>query len=61
MSPLDRIANVSILKVLRGPGRVAAAGAARAAYPHPGVSLQEHEVDKLYKVESRPALSASDQ
>ncbi|NWX51092.1 VP33B protein, partial [Steatornis caripensis] len=34
MSPLDRIANVSILK---------------------------HEVDKLYKVESRPALSASDQ
>ncbi|XP_075015719.1 vacuolar protein sorting-associated protein 33B isoform X6 [Calonectris borealis] len=35
MSPLDRIANVSILK--------------------------QHEVDKLYKVESRPALSASDQ
>ncbi|XP_075569566.1 vacuolar protein sorting-associated protein 33B isoform X2 [Pelecanus crispus] len=34
MSPLDRIANVSILK---------------------------HEVDKLYKVESRPALSTSDQ
>ncbi|NXN61720.1 VP33B protein, partial [Rynchops niger] len=34
MSPLDRIANVSILK---------------------------HEVDKLYKVESRPAPSASDQ
>ncbi|XP_049669442.1 vacuolar protein sorting-associated protein 33B isoform X4 [Accipiter gentilis] len=34
MSPLDRIANVSILK---------------------------HEVDKLYKVESRPAISASDQ
>uniref|UniRef100_A0A8B9TFE6 Vacuolar protein sorting-associated protein 33B n=1 Tax=Anas platyrhynchos TaxID=8839 RepID=A0A8B9TFE6_ANAPL len=33
MSPLDRIANVSILK---------------------------HEVDKLYKVESRPALSTSD-
>ncbi|XP_052664577.1 vacuolar protein sorting-associated protein 33B isoform X4 [Harpia harpyja] len=35
MSPLDRIANVSILK--------------------------QHEVDKLYKVESRPAISASDQ
>ncbi|XP_074736701.1 vacuolar protein sorting-associated protein 33B isoform X2 [Strix uralensis] len=35
MSPLDRIANVSILK--------------------------QHEVDKLYKVESRPALSTSDQ
>ncbi|KAM6125202.1 vacuolar protein sorting-associated protein 33B isoform 2-T2 [Phoenicopterus ruber ruber] len=35
MSPLDRIANVSILK--------------------------QHEVDKLYKVESRPALSSSDQ
>uniref|UniRef100_A0A8C8BH86 Vacuolar protein sorting-associated protein 33B n=1 Tax=Otus sunia TaxID=257818 RepID=A0A8C8BH86_9STRI len=35
MSPLDRIANVSILK--------------------------QHEVDKLYKVESRPAPSASDQ
>ncbi|XP_074773687.1 vacuolar protein sorting-associated protein 33B isoform X3 [Athene noctua] len=34
MSPLDRIANVSILK---------------------------HEVDKLYKVDSRPALSTSDQ
>ncbi|NXX85401.1 VP33B protein, partial [Urocolius indicus] len=34
MSPLDRIANVSILK---------------------------HEVDKLYKVESRPALITSDQ
>ncbi|KAM6058407.1 vacuolar protein sorting-associated protein 33B isoform 2-T2 [Chlamydotis macqueenii] len=34
MSPLDRIANVSILK---------------------------HEVDKLYKVESRPAPGASDQ
>ncbi|XP_068266020.1 vacuolar protein sorting-associated protein 33B isoform X4 [Nyctibius grandis] len=34
MSPLDRIASVSILK---------------------------HEVDKLYKVESRPALSTSDQ
>ncbi|NWZ55698.1 VP33B protein, partial [Haliaeetus albicilla] len=34
MSPLDRIANVSILK---------------------------HEVDKLYKVESRPVISASDQ
>ncbi|XP_062498684.1 vacuolar protein sorting-associated protein 33B isoform X5 [Pezoporus occidentalis] len=34
MSPLDRIANVSILK---------------------------HEVDKLYKVESRPAAGASDQ
>ncbi|NXO50999.1 VP33B protein, partial [Aramus guarauna] len=25
------------------------------------LSLQQHEVDKLYKVESRPALSASDQ
>ncbi|XP_068266023.1 vacuolar protein sorting-associated protein 33B isoform X6 [Nyctibius grandis] len=35
MSPLDRIASVSILK--------------------------QHEVDKLYKVESRPALSTSDQ
>uniref|UniRef100_A0A8C3JQH6 Vacuolar protein sorting-associated protein 33B n=1 Tax=Calidris pygmaea TaxID=425635 RepID=A0A8C3JQH6_9CHAR len=35
MSPLDRIANVSILK--------------------------QHEVDKLYKVESRPAPSSSDQ
>ncbi|XP_026711578.1 vacuolar protein sorting-associated protein 33B isoform X2 [Athene cunicularia] len=35
MSPLDRIANVSILK--------------------------QHEVDKLYKVDSRPALSTSDQ
>ncbi|XP_062498685.1 vacuolar protein sorting-associated protein 33B isoform X6 [Pezoporus occidentalis] len=35
MSPLDRIANVSILK--------------------------QHEVDKLYKVESRPAAGASDQ
>ncbi|XP_069654859.1 LOW QUALITY PROTEIN: vacuolar protein sorting-associated protein 33B [Haliaeetus albicilla] len=35
MSPLDRIANVSILK--------------------------QHEVDKLYKVESRPVISASDQ
>ncbi|KAM6058406.1 vacuolar protein sorting-associated protein 33B isoform 1-T1 [Chlamydotis macqueenii] len=35
MSPLDRIANVSILK--------------------------QHEVDKLYKVESRPAPGASDQ
>ncbi|XP_076204320.1 vacuolar protein sorting-associated protein 33B isoform X2 [Aptenodytes patagonicus] len=35
MSPLDRIANISILK--------------------------QHEVDKLYKVESRPALSTSDQ
>ncbi|XP_061302463.1 vacuolar protein sorting-associated protein 33B isoform X3 [Pezoporus flaviventris] len=41
MSPLDRIANVSILK--------------------PGLSLQQHEVDKLYKVESRPAAGASDQ
>ncbi|XP_075288158.1 vacuolar protein sorting-associated protein 33B [Opisthocomus hoazin] len=35
MSPLDRIASVSILK--------------------------QHEVDKLYKVDSRPALSTSDQ
>ncbi|KAF7239559.1 Vacuolar protein sorting-associated protein 33B [Varanus komodoensis] len=35
MSPLDRIANVSILK--------------------------QHEVDKLYKVESKPAHSTSDQ
>ncbi|XP_061855555.1 vacuolar protein sorting-associated protein 33B isoform X1 [Colius striatus] len=35
MSPLDRIANVSILK--------------------------QHEVDKLYKVETRPAPSTSDQ
>ncbi|XP_071610120.1 vacuolar protein sorting-associated protein 33B isoform X1 [Heliangelus exortis] len=35
MSPLDRIANVSILK--------------------------QHEVDKLYKAETRPPLSASDQ
>ncbi|XP_033921855.1 vacuolar protein sorting-associated protein 33B [Melopsittacus undulatus] len=35
MSPLDRIANVSILK--------------------------QHEVDKLYKVETRPAPSSSDQ
>ncbi|XP_057278717.1 vacuolar protein sorting-associated protein 33B, partial [Pezoporus wallicus] len=35
MSPLDRVANVSILK--------------------------QHEVDKLYKVESRPAAGASDQ
>ncbi|XP_021789542.2 vacuolar protein sorting-associated protein 33B isoform X2 [Papio anubis] len=35
MSPLDRIANVSILK--------------------------QHEVDKLYKVENKPALSSSEQ
>uniref|UniRef100_A0A9L0IB07 VPS33B late endosome and lysosome associated n=1 Tax=Equus asinus TaxID=9793 RepID=A0A9L0IB07_EQUAS len=35
MSPLDRIANVSILK--------------------------QHEVDKLYKVESKPAVSSSEQ
>ncbi|XP_057575983.1 vacuolar protein sorting-associated protein 33B-like [Hippopotamus amphibius kiboko] len=35
MSPLDRIANVSILK--------------------------QHEVDKLYKVEHKPALSSSEQ
>ncbi|XP_037053934.1 vacuolar protein sorting-associated protein 33B isoform X3 [Peromyscus leucopus] len=35
MSPLDRIANVSILK--------------------------QHEVDKLYKVENKPALSANEQ
>ncbi|XP_060116200.1 vacuolar protein sorting-associated protein 33B isoform X2 [Heteronotia binoei] len=35
MSPLDRIANVSLLK--------------------------QHEVDKLYRVETRPALSTSDQ
>lgn len=35
MSPLDRIANVSILK--------------------------QHEVDKLYKVESKPALSSNEQ
>ncbi|NXT42341.1 VP33B protein, partial [Pelecanoides urinatrix] len=59
MSPLDRIANVSILKVPRGLGR-AAARCPRCP-PTPGLSLQQHEVDKLYKVESRPALSASDQ
>uniref|UniRef100_A0ABI7YHR8 Vacuolar protein sorting-associated protein 33B n=1 Tax=Felis catus TaxID=9685 RepID=A0ABI7YHR8_FELCA len=35
MSPLDRIANVSILK--------------------------QHEVDKLYKVENKPAVSSSEQ
>jgi len=35
MSPLDRIANVSILK--------------------------QHEVDKLYKVENKPALSSNEQ
>jgi len=34
MSPLDRIANVSILK--------------------------QHEVDKLYKVENKPALSSNE-
>uniref|UniRef100_A0A2K5DCU6 Vacuolar protein sorting-associated protein 33B n=1 Tax=Aotus nancymaae TaxID=37293 RepID=A0A2K5DCU6_AOTNA len=37
MSPLDRIANVSILK------------------------RNQHEVDKLYKVENKPALSSSEQ
>ncbi|KAM4660702.1 vacuolar protein sorting-associated protein 33B isoform 1-T1 [Amazona ochrocephala] len=41
MSPLDRIANVSILK--------------------PSLSLQQHEVDKLYKVETRPPPSSCDQ
>ncbi|NXL27855.1 VP33B protein, partial [Glaucidium brasilianum] len=60
MSPLDRIANVSILKVPWGLGR-AAACAACAAHSHPSLSLQQHEVDKLYKVDSRPALSTSDQ
>uniref|UniRef100_A0A8C4UP65 Vacuolar protein sorting-associated protein 33B n=1 Tax=Falco tinnunculus TaxID=100819 RepID=A0A8C4UP65_FALTI len=49
-----------------GPGRAAGcaahtARAASSAHSHPSLSLQQHEVDKLYKVDSRPALSTSDQ
>lgn len=60
MSPLDRIANVSTLKV----NLVGCCGAW-----HSGIELsvffslrlQQHDVDKLFKVEYKPIISTSDQ
>ncbi|EPQ15310.1 Vacuolar protein sorting-associated protein 33B [Myotis brandtii] len=65
MSPLDRIASVSILKVdVQPPSH---ASLARFSFDEQYKLLKsdyhcrQHEVDKLYKVENKPVLSSSEQ
>ncbi|ELK25768.1 Vacuolar protein sorting-associated protein 33B [Myotis davidii] len=65
MSPLDRIASVSILKVdVQPPSH---ANLASFSFDEQYKLLKsdyrcrQHEVDKLYKVENKPVLSSSEQ
>lgn len=61
MSPLDRIANVSTLKV--NPNQLLW----RLTFRNPSKDVlflsasQQHDVDKLFKVEYKPVVSTSDQ
>lgn len=70
MSPLDRIANVSTLKVNLISYHLSVLSPEKLLRKTPEsfqtlclpfFILQQHEVDKLYKVEYKPVISTSDQ